>query len=166
MLSIRPEQPADVAAIYAVHAAAFPTDGEARLVDALRAAGRLSVSRVAIEERKVVGHVAFSTVTVAGATNGVGLGPVAVLPDCQKRGTGERLIRQGLDACRQAGFAFVVVLGEPAYYRRFGFEPAGDWGLVDEYGGGAAFQALELKPNAIPRGAGLVCYAPEFAAVV
>ena len=165
MLSIRPEQPADVAAIYAVHAAAFPSEGEARLVDALRAAGRLSLSHVAVEDGKVVGHVAFSPVTVAGTTTGVGLGPVAVLPDRQKRGIGERLIRQGLEDCRRAGFTFVVVLGEPAYYTRFGFEPAGDWGLVDEYGGGNAFQAQELKPEAIPRGAGLVRYAPEFAAV-
>lgn len=165
MLSIRPEQPADVAAIYAVHAAAFPSESEARLVDALRAAGRLSVSHVAVEDGKVVGHVAFSPVTVAEATTGVGLGPVAVLPVRQKRGIGERLIRESLHACQRAGFTFVVVLGEPAYYGRFGFQPASAWGLVDEYGGGDAFQALELEPDAIPRGAGLVRYAPEFAAV-
>ena len=165
MLSIRPEQPADVAAIYAVHAAAFPSEGEARLVDALRAAGRLSISRVAIEDGKLVGHVAFSPVTVAGAASGVGLGPVAVLPDRQRVGIGERLIREGLHACRRAGFTFVVVLGEPTYYERFGFEPASTWGLVDEYGGGDAFQVLELIPDAIPQGAGLVRYAPEFAAV-
>ena len=165
MLSIRPEQPADVAAIYAVQAAAFPSEGEARLVDALRAAGRLSVSHVAVEDGKVVGHAAFSPVTVAEATTGVGLGPVAVLPVRQRRGIGERLIRESLHACQRAGFSFVVVLGEPSYYERFGFQPASAWGLVDEYGGGGAFQALELEPDAIPRGAGLVRYAPEFAAV-
>jgi putative acetyltransferase len=60
---------------------------------------------------------------------------------------------------------FLVVLGEPAYYGRFGFTAAAACGLADEYGGGAAFQALELRPGAIPHGAGLVRYAPEFAAL-
>jgi putative acetyltransferase len=59
----------------------------------------------------------------------------------------------------------VVVLGGPAYYRRFGFTAAAGWGLADEYGGGDAFQVLEIRAGAIPRGAGLVRYAPEFAAL-
>lgn len=73
------------------------------------------------------------------------------------------MVRGGLDASRRAGFGFVVVLGEPAYYARFGFAAASGWGLLDEYGGGAAFQALELRPGAIPRGAGPVRYGAEFA---
>jgi putative acetyltransferase len=56
-------------------------------------------------------------------------------------------------------------MGEPAYYSRFGFRPAAEFGLADEYGGGPAFQAIELVPGALPIGAGLVQYAPEFAAV-
>ncbi|MFO0953833.1 MAG: N-acetyltransferase [Isosphaeraceae bacterium] len=112
----------------------------------------------------VIGHVGFSPVT-AGTAVGEGLAPVAVLPGYRRRGVAERLVREGLSACERAGVGFVVVLGDPAYYARFGFAPGSRWGLVDEYGGGEAFQAVELKPGAIPSGATplLVRYAPEFA---
>ena len=68
-------------------------------------------------------------------------------------------------ACRAAGFGWAVVMGEPAYYARFGFRPASGFGLCDEYGGGSAFQVIELLPGALPSGAGLVRYAPEFASL-
>lgn len=165
MVVVRPEQSADAVAIHAVHAASFPTACEARLVDALRAAGRLCLSLVATDQGEVVGHVAFSPVTVAGGIDGVGLAPVAVLPSYRRRGIAARLIQDGLTACEQSGYGFVVVLGEPSYYHRFGFTPATAWGLHDEYEGGAAFQVLELRPGRVPRGAGLVRYSPEFAAL-
>lgn len=161
---IRPERPGDEAAIYAVHVAAFPTDAEARLVDALRSAGRLTASLVAEVEGVIVGHVAFSPVT-AGEAMGTGLAPVAVLKAYQKRGIAARLIEAGLTACRDAGIGWAVVLGEPAYYRRFGFGPASAVGLVDEYGGGEAFQVMELIPRKLPAGAGLVRYGAEFGIV-
>lgn len=164
-MNVRSEEPADHGAIHAVHTASFPTVGEARLVDALRAAGRLWVSMVAEEQREVVGHVAFSPVSVPDATDGVGLGQVAVLPAFRRRGIAERLIREGLAVCRELKHGFVVVLGDPGYYRRFGFTLAESWGLRDEYGGGDAFHALELRPGAIPGRGGVVRYAPEFAAV-
>ena len=69
------------------------------------------------------------------AEDGLGLGPVAVLPEFQRRGIGGGLIRGGLAAAERLGTGFVVVLGEPAYYGRFGFRPAAEWGLRDEYGG-------------------------------
>ena len=160
---IRPERPGDAEAIHAVHAAAFPGPDEARLVDALRAAGRLSLSLVAeADDGHVIGHVAFSPVSVDGASDGLGLAPLAVAPARQRRGVGHLLVTEGLAAAERAGAGFVVVLGDPDYYGRFGFNPAGDWGLSDEYGGGPAFQVLELRPGAVPRGAGLVRYAPEF----
>ena len=165
MVTIRPEQPGDAAAVRSVHEAAFPGHDEARLVDALRAAGRTVVSLVAEDNGRIVGHVAFSPVTVEGASDGVGLAPVAVIPTAQRGGIGSRMIRDGLDICRQNGFGFVVVLGAPAYYGRFGFTPAHAWGLDDEYGGGEAFQALELRAGSIPKDAGRVRYAPEFAAL-
>jgi putative acetyltransferase len=161
---VRLETSADRAAIGHVHVASFPTAGEARLVDALRAKGRLSISLVAVDSDAIVGHVAFSPVTVSGVDGGVGLAPLAVLPAFRRRGLGAALIRQGLVSAEQAGFQFVVVLGEPTYYARFGFAPASRWGLRDEYGGGEAFQALEFRPAALPAGGGLVRYAPEFAA--
>lgn len=164
-MNVRSEEPADQRAIHGVHGASFPTVGEARLVDALRAAGLLCVSLVAVEQDEVVGHVAFTPVSVLGATDGVGLAPVAVLPAYRRRGIGGQLIREGLVVCERSSYGFVVVLGDPRYYRRFGFKPAGGWGLCDEYGGGEAFQALELRPGSIPPGGGVVRYAPEFAVV-
>ena len=164
MVTIRPERPEDAAGVYAVHAAGFPTEDEARLVDELRAAGRLSASLVAEVGGVVVGHVGFSPVTAGTAAPGAGLAPVAVLAEYRRRGIAADLIRAGLDACRAAGFGWAVVLGEPAYYGRFGFRSAALVGLSDEYNGGPAFQATELLPGALPVGAGLVRYAPEFAA--
>jgi putative acetyltransferase len=164
-MSIRSEGPVDLRAIRAVHEASFPTEGEAQLVDALRAAGRLRVSLVAEEQGEIVGHVALSPVSVLGATDGVGLAPVAVLPAFRRRGVADQLIRQGIADCKQQGCGFIVVLGEPDYYRRFGFKPARCWGLRDEYGGGDAFQVMELRTRAIPADGGDVQYAPEFAAL-
>lgn len=162
---IRPEQIGDLPRIRAALCACFPTDAEARLVDLLRDAGRLSVSLVAETDGAIVGHVAFSPVTTVGGAIGVGLGPVAVLESHRRRGIGGRLIVDGLNACRAVGFDWAVVLGDPAYYGRFGFRPAVDFGLVDEYGGGRAFQVMELSAGRIPIGAGLVRYALEFAVV-
>jgi putative acetyltransferase len=164
MISLRSEQPADVQDIHAVHRLSFPSAGEACLVGALRAARRLTASIVAEEAGRVVGHVAFSPVTANGQTGGAGLGPIAVLPEWRRRGVGGRLVREGLRCCSLAGTAFVVVLGNPAYYGRFGFRPAREWQLEDEYGGGDAFQALELARGSIVAGA-RVQYAPEFAAL-
>jgi putative acetyltransferase len=165
MVSVHPERPRDVAAIHAVHAASFPTDLEARLVGLLRAAGRLPVSLVAEVGGAVVGHIAFSPVTAASGAAGAGLAPVAVAAPHRGQGIAAKLVRVGLEACRTAGFGWAVVMGEPAYYSRFGFRPAAEFGLADEYSGGPAFQAIELVPSALPIGAGLVRYAPEFAAV-
>jgi putative acetyltransferase len=163
-VTVRCEAPADRAGIHAVHAVSFPTAFEADLVDALRRAGRLTISLVAVEDDGIVGHVAFSPVSVPGTTDGVGLAPVAVLPAFRRRGIAAQLIRDGLAECVRRGQGFVVVLGDPHYYRRFGFLPARGRGLRDEYGGGDAFQALELRPGAIPADGGLVRYAPELAA--
>jgi len=162
---IRPENESDCQAVRRVHVAAFPTDAEARLVDSLRAAGRLLVSLVVEVDGAVVGHVAFSPVTIgsADARGGVGLGPVAVHPDFQRCGIGKRLVRDGLAACRADGYAFCVVLGEPAYYTRFGFAPAARWKLTNEYGAGPEFMACELREGGVPVAGGLVRYAPEFA---
>ena len=162
--TVRLEQPGDVSAIHAVHVASFPTDAEARLVGALRASERLFLSFVAAVDDEVVGHAGFSPVSLAGATDGIGLGPVAVLPDYRRRGIAEQIVREGLSACERSGRGFAVVLGDPDYYGRFGFEPASHFELRDEYGGGVAFQALAFRAGSIPTGGGLVRYSPEFAA--
>jgi putative acetyltransferase len=123
------------------------------------------VSLVAEVDGEVVGHVGFSPVTVASGAVGAGLAPLAVVEPYRRRGVAAELVRSGIAACGAAGFGWAVVLGEPEYYGRFGFRAASEFGLSDEYGGGAAFQAIELTPGALPVGVGLVRYAPEFASL-
>ena len=91
---------------------------------------------------------------------GVGLAPLAVRPEWQRRGVGAQLVRAGVTACECAGVGFIVLLGEPEYYRRFGFLKASLIGLDNEYGADDAFMALELFPQAVV--AAMVRYAPEF----
>lgn len=163
---IRSEEEHDATTVHIVHEAAFPTDAEARLVDRLRQSGKAVISLVAELDGRVVAHVMFSPVTIEGAAvtaSGVGLAPVAVLPERQRSGMGSALIRAGLDACRDRGCPFVVVLGAPAYYRRFGFRRADERGLGNEYGAAEEFMVIELRPGGLPAEGGLVRYAPEFA---
>jgi putative acetyltransferase len=125
---IRGETSVDRLAIRSVVIAAFmdaPHSGgaEAAIVDGLRDAGSLAVSLVAEEEGKVVGHVAFSPVAVDGQDiHWYGLGPVAVLADRRRRGIAEALINAGLERIKKLGARGCVVLGDPAYYGRFGFK--------------------------------------------
>ncbi len=125
---IRAEQAQDIAAIGDVTAQAFAgvahsDQTEPAIVAALRDAGALSVSLVAVDRDEVVGHIAFSPVTIDREdSNWFGLGPVSVRPDRQGEGAGSALIRQGLDILKAQGAAGCVLLGDPAYYRRFGFE--------------------------------------------
>lgn len=127
-MAIRSEVPADAQAISTVITAAFleaeHSDGnEAKIVEALREARSLTVSLVATEHDQIVGHVAFSPVTVDGRSYGwFGLGPIAVVPNRKGEGIGSALIEAGLNGLRARGACGCVVLGDPAYYRRFGFE--------------------------------------------
>lgn len=164
MYFCRPEHAADAAAIRAILEAAFPTPAEARLVEALRASGKLVVSMVACDGSGAVGSVAFSPVSL-GTETGLGLAPLAVLPAHQGRGVGALLVREGLATCTQLGVGFVVVLGEPEYYGRFGFRRASESGVDNEYGADEAFMVLELGPGSLPPGGGLVRYAREFGLV-
>lgn len=126
-MGVRPETAADEAAIVAVIERAFVAERlsshtEQFIVRALREAGALAVSLVAERERRVVGHVAFSAVTIStGAQDWYGLGPLAVEPALHHHGIGSVLVRAGLAQLRAIGAAGCVVLGDPAYYSRFGF---------------------------------------------
>ena len=168
-VEIRPCTAADQADALAVHEAAFPTDGEARLVALLTSRGKSRVSLVAESGGRIVGHVLFSPVQVRGAastSHGLGLAPLAVLPEFQRRDIGTKLVEAGLAACRQLGQPFVVVLGEPEYYGRFGFRRASLHGLANEYNADEAFQVFELKAGGLHDVRGLVQYAPEFAEIL
>ncbi len=162
---IRQETPADLASVRRVEELAFARTEEAALVDALRAHGKVSLSLVAEEDGCVVGHVLFSAATI-GSRTGVGLGPLAVLPECQGRGIGAELVRRGLAECRVAGHEFAVVLGEPAYYGRFAFETAARHGVRCEFDAPEdAFMILALRPGALDGFGGVARYQPEFGSV-
>ncbi|HET7007846.1 MAG TPA: N-acetyltransferase [Candidatus Binatia bacterium] len=124
---IRAEDVSDIAAIHRVVTAAFTSvihsnHKESLLVDELRNSGALSVSMVAECNGQIVGHVAFSPVTVDGhLCDWYGLAPLAVVPVYQRRGIGTRLVNAGLESLRVIGAEGCAVLGEPEYYRRFGF---------------------------------------------
>jgi len=131
-LVIRPEVPADVDAITEVTEAAFrvmqmSSHTEHFIVSALRRAEALTISLVAEIEGRVVGHVAFSPVTLSdGTRNWYGLGPVSVLPARQRHGIGSALIREGLARLPTVNAAGCCLVGHPDYYGRFGFvHPAG-----------------------------------------
>jgi putative acetyltransferase len=126
---VRPERQADENAIERVTCAAFAGKAysdqtEAIIVRRLREAGALSLSLVAEQDGQIIGHVAFSAVTIDGQDQGwLGLGPVSVLPEWQRQGIGSTLIREGLARIRSMGAYGCVVEGDPNYYARFGFQP-------------------------------------------
>lgn len=170
---IRPETPADPAAISALTTAAFAgaehsSGTEAAIVDALRAAGALSLSLVAEdEEGRIIGHAAFCPITIDGAelTDGrrwFGLGPVSVAPDAQGQGVGAKLIRDGLALLQATDAGGCVVLGDPAYYGRFGFEA--DLALLYPGVPPEYFQRLVFADDVAcgPTPAGMVAYHPAF----
>jgi putative acetyltransferase len=152
----------DIAAIRAVEEAAFARSDEADLVDALRASGEAELSLVAVEREHVVGHVMFSR--MEAPFRALGLGPVAVRPDRQGQGIGGGLIREGLLRAQDEDWQAVFVLGEPAYYRRFGFDPALAAGFRSPYAG-PYLMALPLGATDLPTRSGRVDYAPAFAAL-
>jgi putative acetyltransferase len=166
VIEILPATAADLPAIREVLVSAFPTSAEADLVARICNAGHDELGLVALEDDRVVGHVLFSPVTVerdgAMVATGLGLAPVAVLPAYQRRGVGSELIRAGLEALQAFVCPWVVVLGEPEFYHRFGFVTASALGVQNEYGVDEPFMALELTPGVLPPGGGLVKYGEEF----
>jgi putative acetyltransferase len=165
-LKTRPEIPADSPAIRTIHLLAFDTCREADLVDKLRNNAAVKLSIVAEEDGAIVGHVAFSPVELGSGVDriqGLGLGPIAVLPHLQKHGIGTQLIQKSIGILKTDGCPFVVVLGPPGFYARFGFQPARDFGIRCKWDAQAdSFLLLALDAAAVARGAGLAQYGAEF----
>lgn len=136
------------------------------MVCRLREGGKVTLSLVAVEDDRVVGHILFSPVTIeseAEVRAAAGLAPLAVLPELQRSGIGSRLVRAGLEECRNAGHECVVVLGHPDYYPRFGFVPAICYGVRCEFDvPDEAFMVIELREGALRGRAGTARYQPEF----
>jgi len=162
----RAEHPEDFTAAERVNEDAFQRPDEALLVRNLRKNNRLIISQVAQLDHEVVGHIAFSPVHLGpgqAAPKALGLAPVAVSQLWQGGGIGSRLIEQGLELARKAGYHWVVVLGMPNYYQRFGFRTASEFGLACSFDvPDEAFMAMPLKPGALDQVSGTVYYAPEF----
>jgi putative acetyltransferase len=152
---IRSEKASDSGAITEVTTAAFRTlaisnHTEQFIINALRAADALTISLVADIDGQIVGHVAFSPVTISdGSTDWYGLGPVSVLPAYQKQGIGKALINKGLSMLKDLDGNGCALVGDPNYYKRFGFKNFPELvyeGIPQEF-----FLALAFTEN-IPRG--------------
>ncbi len=165
-IQIRPENPGDIDAIHKVVEAAFGQSAEADLVDVLRDNDAVTLSLIAEQGGEIVGHILFSPVTITsdeGTFEAIGLAPMAVAPSCQRQGIGSRLVRAGLDECRQLGHEVMVVLGHPEYYPRFGFVPSKPLGIRYEVDvPEEVFMVLELRDGALAERGGVVRYRPEF----
>lgn len=188
---IRPETKSDYQAVHAVNSSAFETNAEAKLVDVLRIKANPVISLVAEENEQVIGHILFTPVTLTkhsgsnkptlipqnaardegGAPDGIpssdlrimGLAPMAVLPDFQRKEIGSALVRAGLEQCQQLGYGAVVVLGHPKYYPRFGFSPSSGFGIKSEYDvPEEVFMVTELLPGYLKDRTGTIKYHPAF----
>ena len=164
---IRAEEQKDWAAVHAVNVSAFETSEEANLVDALREQARPLVSLIAEDNGAIVGHIMFSPVSLAGhpSLKIMGLAPMAVAPEHQRKGIGSALVRSGLEECTQLGFGAVVVLGHPAYYPRFGFSSSARYGIGCEYDvPEEVFMVVELQDGFLRGASGKVKYHAAFGA--
>ena len=169
-MQIRPANEDDHSGIDALLKAAFPGPEEARLVVSLRAADQDTLELVAVDHHTTVGTIFFSPVEAKSPAGtefyGIGLAPMAVIPEHQHRGIGSALIEHGLTFLTSLGVPWCVVLGDPAYYSRFGFKPAGSIGWKwdgDPDGDHAeAFMIMPLGGNALPDQPAMVSYHPAF----
>jgi putative acetyltransferase len=164
-MEIREETGADVEAIREVNRRAFAQNHEGNIVDALRSNAAVLLSLVAIVDGELVGHIMYSP-AVAGHTTGAALGPMAVLPEFQRRGIGSGLVETGNQKLKAAGHPFVIVVGHAEYYPRFGFTPASkhsircEWDLPDD-----VFMIAVLDPLKMQGVSGLAKYRHEFSTV-
>ncbi len=164
IVTLRDAEEADRDALIAVHAAAFPTDAEAKLVAQLLDGHDVLFSIAAETDRRLVGHALLTAMTHehGGSVRGlVGLAPLAVVPEFQRRGLGHALVREAIRQCQTNRVTALFVLGDPAFYGPLGFQPASQHGLTDDFGAGEAFQVIALRPDR-PAPAGRVSYAPAF----
>jgi putative acetyltransferase len=172
VVEIRRERPEDIPAIRNVNDRAFGQPNEGAVVDQLRETCEGFLSFVAVVEGQVVGHILFTPAILevdgGGEILGKGLAPVAVLPELQRQGIGIELSNAGLAAIRQTPCPFVIVLGHPEYYPRFGFERASQHGIRTQYEGvpDEAFMILVLDEAALHGKSGVARYRSEFDAAV
>lgn len=166
---IREECADDVEAIREVNEKAFGQSEESQIIETLRLNAGVLLSLVATLKDKVIGHILYSPVSIStngGEIIGAGLGPMAVLPEYQHQGIGSKLIENGNKILQESGFPFIVVLGHPEYYPRFGFKPAStyaikcEWDVPDD-----VFMILVNDQSTLEGVSGLAKYRQEFSNV-
>lgn len=162
---IRNEDESDIQAISEITRAAFENhpyshQTEEFIVKALRDANALTISLVAVADNKVVGHIAFSPVTISdGSLGWYGLGPISVLPELQKQGIGKSLISEGLSSLKSLGAKGCILVGDPGYYERFGFRSPPDL-VID----GVPQENVLVLPFEESKASGTVVFHEGFAA--
>lgn len=165
MIIVRKERESDFPHIREILANAYGRRNEADLVEFVRDATSTAIGLVAVDDGQSVGYAMLTPVWVDDGSSpiGVGIGPVAVVPDRQGEGFGTALIRHALAVCKREGISVVVALGYPDYYRRFGFSPAVDAGLHSAYDAfDDSFMAIELDEDALGEISGTIRYLDAF----
>ncbi len=167
MVEIRLEQPGDIEAVRDINERAFGEPQEAEIVDSLRTTCKELLSLVAVLNDRLIGCILFSPVTLDtthGKIVGMGLAPMAVLPRFQRNGVGSVLVKRGLKLLREQGCPYVIVLGHPEYYPRFGFVPASLKGLTCQWAGvpDESFMVKVFDEAVMPESGGEVRYMDEF----
>ena len=167
-MNIREEQASDIDKVWKINADAFETEAEANLVNMLRGSGCDFVSLVAEIDNEVVGHILFTPVELSGNADlkMMGLAPMAVESQYQKKGIGSKLMKAGLERCQSSGYGAVVVLGHPDYYPKFGFTPSVNFGIKSEYDvPDEVFMVMELVPEYLKNHEGIIKYHEAFGSV-
>ena len=166
MSVIREERAEDAEAVHALLVAAFAREAEGRLVERLRASGKVVCALVAEEKGRVLGHMVFSRIAVnngGGDIPVLALAPLAVIPAFQRLGIGSALVSAGLARCRELGHFRVIVIGDPVFFGRFGFVAASSFGLSCPFRVPAeSFLAIELEAGVFAQVSGVVRYGNEF----
>lgn len=167
-VKIRPETRDDYAAITRLNDLAFEQKTEGKLVENLRKTKEFipALSLVAQIEGEIVGHILFYPIKIdkgESSVNTLALAPMSVRPEYQRMGIGGKLVRVGIKLARDLGHKSVIVIGHPEYYPRFGFKPAGGWGIKPPFAvPDDAFLALELEVDALRNAKGMVKYPEAF----
>lgn len=166
MINIRHEKQEDIALVASVHQQAFKRDAEAKLADKLRKACPDYLSLVADDNGTIVGHIMFTPVLIQNdkTIQGMGLAPMAVLPARQYQGIGTLLVKTGLQILDRKDCPFIIVLGHPGYYARFGFQPASKFNIKSQWDGvpDEAFMLLVKNDKAMQGVSGVATFKEEF----
>jgi putative acetyltransferase len=136
MIEVREVRQEDIGAVREVNKRAFGQTAEAFIVDALRENCPDLLSLVAVDSGRIVGHILFGPIVIESEgrnVSGMGLAPMSVLPECQRRGVGSALVNTGIDIIRERRCPFVIVLGHSGDYTRFGFERASRYAIRSQW---------------------------------